>query len=256
MPKSTPKTLIAGNWKMNGRRENLSEIKSVSEGVQATKQGPEVLVCPPAHLLGLAIDAEKDSQLHFGAQDCHAEEDGAYTGDISAEMLADLGAKYVILGHSERRQGHNETDSQVRAKVKAAVRAGLIPIICVGETAGEQTRGRTVARISRQLNGSLPEVLGEARFVIAYEPIWAIGTGLVPTPKQIADVHAMIRGRLSDRFGTNGETTQILYGGSVKPGNAAELLAIENVNGALVGGASLKATDFLGIIQSQVSEVA
>jgi triosephosphate isomerase len=189
----------------------------------------------------------RGSKIDIGGQDCHAEPSGAFTGDISAEMLADLGAKAVIVGHSERRTAHNETDTQVRAKAQAAWRAGLIAIVCIGETRAEREAGRTLDILGRQLEGSLPDSATAGNLVIAYEPVWAIGTGLTPTAADVAQAHKFVRDRLTARYGDVGEGVRVLYGGSVKPSNAAELMAVANVDGALVGGASLKAEDFLGI---------
>lgn len=242
----TIRPLVAGNWKMNGLRASLAVIGEVAKGYDpALRAKADLLVCPPATLLFTAAALCLGSRIRVGAQDCHANESGAHTGDISAEMIADCGADYVIVGHSERRADHGETDAVVRAKAGAASRAGLTPIICVGETEAQRKAGEALAVVGAQLAGSIPD---EARdFVVAYEPVWAIGTGLTPTVADVAEVHAGIREKLAARFGTAGQGTRILYGGSVKPGNAAELMAVPNVNGALVGGASLKAADFLGI---------
>jgi triosephosphate isomerase len=206
-----------------------------------------MMICPPATLLEGFAAAAQGSPVAIGAQDCHAEPSGAFTGDISAEMLRDAGATAVIVGHSERRTLHKESDADVKAKAEAAARAGLVAILCIGETREEREAGATLARIERQLDGSLPPGLDAARLVIAYEPVWAIGTGLTPTPKDVAEVHGVIRRRLVKADATAGAAIRILYGGSVKPSNAAELMAVADVNGALVGGASLKAEDFLGI---------
>jgi triosephosphate isomerase len=206
------------------------------------------MICPPATLLAQMAWALRGSPVLLGAQDCHAQAAGAFTGDVSAEMLADAGARAVIVGHSERRALHGELDREVRAKAQAAHRAGLTAIVCVGETAGERAAGLTEEVVRRQLAGSLPDAATAANTVIAYEPVWAIGTGLTPTAADVARVHAAIRAALTQRFGGEGSGMRILYGGSVKPANAKELLGIKDVNGALVGGASLKATDFLGIV--------
>jgi triosephosphate isomerase len=203
------------------------------------------MICPPATLIAGFAKAAAGSTIAIGAQDCHAEASGAFTGDLSAEMLKDAGATAVIVGHSERRALHDETDGMVRAKAIAANRVGLTAILCVGETRDEREAGATIARIGRQLDGSLPNRFD--RLVIAYEPVWAIGTGLTPTPGDVAEVHKMIRNYLISKDKTEGPQVRILYGGSVKPQNAKELMAVANVNGALVGGASLKAADFLGI---------
>jgi triosephosphate isomerase len=205
------------------------------------------MVCPPATLIRDFAGAARGSGVTIGGQDCHADPSGAHTGDISAEMLADAGAGAVIVGHSERRTDHHETDAMVRAKAQAAFRAGLTAIVCVGEQRGQREARKTLEVVGAQLQGSLPDGATAAQLVIAYEPVWAIGSGLTPTPADIAEVHAFIRKRLSDRFSAAGGRIRILYGGSVKPANAGELLTISDVNGALVGGASLKATDFLGI---------
>jgi triosephosphate isomerase len=205
------------------------------------------MICPPATLAMTFAAAALGSKIDIGGQDCHAEPSGAFTGDISAEMLSDLGAKAVIVGHSERRTYHKETDVEVRAKAQAAWRAGLTAIVCIGETHSEREAGRTLDVLGHQLDGSLPDGATAANLVVAYEPVWAIGTGLTPTPADVAEVHAFIRGRLAARYGDTAESIRILYGGSVKPSNAAELMAVANVDGALVGGASLKAEDFLGI---------
>jgi triosephosphate isomerase len=205
------------------------------------------MICPPATLAMTFAAAALGSKIDIGGQDCHAEPSGAFTGDISAEMLSDLGAKAVIVGHSERRTYHKETDVEVRAKAQAAWRAGLTAIVCIGETRSEREAGRTLDVLGHQLDGSLPDGATAANLVVAYEPVWAIGTGLTPTPADVAEVHAFIRGRLAARYGDTAESIRILYGGSVKPSNVAELMAVANVDGALVGGASLKAEDFLGI---------
>lgn len=241
-----PRPLIAGNWKMFGRRADLAELKAALP--TAAKAGPriEVLFCPPATLIAAAADAAGGA-VAIGGQDCHQANEGAHTGDVSAPMLADLGASYVIVGHSERRRDHRETDTAVAAKARAALAAGLTPIICVGETLAEREAGRASAVVAAQLAGSVPAEAG-VEIVIAYEPVWAIGTGLTPTSAEIADVHAEIRKRLVARLGEAAEGVRILYGGSVKPQNAAEIFAIANVDGALVGGASLKAADFSAII--------
>ena len=243
------RALVAGNWKMNGLRESLRELDALIEGLAGG--GPvraDVMICPPATLLaGFAVRAQ-DGPVAIGAQDCHTAPSGAHTGDISAEMLADSGAAAVIVGHSERRADHGETDALVRDKAKAAHRAGLTAIVCVGETEAERRAGDTLKVVAGQLSGSLPEGAAARNTVIAYEPVWAIGTGLTPTADDVAEVHAMIRRELKRLAGAEGGAMRILYGGSVKPGNAGELMSVADVNGALVGGASLKASDFLGII--------
>jgi len=238
--------LAAGNWKMNGTEATLSEIRALL-GVHPSPDC-DMLICPPATLLARAADAATGSALSIGAQDCHASDSGAHTGDISAAMLVDAGASHVILGHSERRADHGESDAIVAAKVTAAQGAGLTTIVCVGETEADRDGGRTLDIIATQIDGSLPEGTVAAKLVIAYEPVWAIGTGRTPTLEEIAAVHAALRDQLSTRFGT--DQIPLLYGGSVKPSNAEEIFALPNVNGALVGGASLKAADFAGIVSA------
>jgi triosephosphate isomerase (TIM) len=240
--------LVAGNWKMNGLAAQLAEAQAVRDALLRSDMAADVMICPPATLLAQTAWAVKGSKVLLGGQDCHVAASGAYTGDIAAEMLADAGAGAVIVGHSERRAAHGELDRIVRAKATAAHRAGLIAIVCVGETAGERSAGLTEDVVRRQLDKSLPDAATAANTVIAYEPVWAIGTGLTPTNEDVARVHAVIRQALMERFAAEGAGMRILYGGSVKPSNARELLAIKDVNGALVGGASLKASDFLGII--------
>lgn len=240
--------LVAGNWKMNGTRSSLDQIKAISEGVKGELSGKvEALLCPPATLLYVATAVCTDSPLAIGAQDCHQNKSGAHTGNVSAEMIADCFGTYVIVGHSERRSEHAETDALVRAKAEAAYAAELVSIICIGETEGERQRGETLEVLKRQLDGSVPDAATAARTVVAYEPVWAIGTGLTPTIADIAEAHAFMRRELVARFGKEGQGMRILYGGSVKPSNAADLMAIEHVDGALIGGASLKAEDFLAI---------
>lgn len=242
--------LVAGNWKMNGLRTSAAELGKLVGGVGALTDKVDLLVCPPTTLVMMFAAAAHGTRIAIGAQDCHAEPAGAFTGDISAEMLADAGASAVIVGHSERRTYHAETDSMVRAKALAAGRAGLMAIVCVGETKDQRASGRTLDVVGGQLAGSLPSAVVPEGVVVAYEPIWAIGSGLTPTPVDVARVHGFIRERLSKRYGETGDEIRILYGGSVKPQNAAELLHIANVDGALVGGASLKAEDFLGIARA------
>src|SRR5262245_16921193 len=246
---SAPRPLIAGNWKMNGLQRSAAELTRIIEGARDLPT-VDLLVCPPATLVAGFAALARGSTVAIGGQDCRAEPAGAYTGDISAEMLKDAGATAVIVGHSERRTYHCETDADVRAKVLAVWRAGLTAIACVGETQDERAAGRTIAVVGNQLAGSLPDGAGAANLVVAYEPVWAIGTGLTPTPADVAEVHAFIREQLMTRYGSVGEGLRILYGGSVKPSNAGELLHVANVNGALVGGASLKAEDFLGIARA------
>jgi triosephosphate isomerase len=240
-----PTPLVAGNWKMNGRRAQLAEFEAIREGAGAVGKA-EIVVCPPATLIGEAVKLARGA-VGIGGQDCHAGAEGAHTGDIAAEMLADLGASYVIVGHSERRADHGETSETVRAKAEAAWRGAITPIVCVGETREERDAGRTLDVIENQLGGSLPDGATGKNLVVAYEPVWAIGTGLTPTVADVAEVHGFIREALLSRFGAEGEAIRVLYGGSVKPANAAQLLKVPNVDGALVGGASLKASDFLGI---------
>lgn len=240
--------LVAGNWKMNGTRASLDQIKAMAEGVKGPlAEKVESLICPPSTLLYVATALCDDSPLMIGAQDCHQNASGAHTGDISAEMIADCFGTHVIVGHSERRTDHAETDHLVRAKANAAYAADLIAIICIGETAEQRKSGQTLDVLKRQLDGSLPDEAIAANTVIAYEPVWAIGTGLTPTVEDVREAHAFMREELVKRFGGEGRGMRILYGGSVKPSNASELMAIENVDGALIGGASLKASDFLSI---------
>jgi triosephosphate isomerase len=242
-----PRPLVAGNWKMNGLTASVAELGKILTGAAGLAGKAELMVCPPATLVARFAEAARGSPVLIGGQDCHAAASGAHTGDIAAEMLADAGARAVIVGHSERRTDHHETDAEVRAKALAAWRAGLTAIVCVGEQRAEREGGKTLAAVGRQLDGSLPDGASAASLVVAYEPVWAIGTGLTPTPADVAEVHGFIRKRLEARFGGEGGGMRILYGGSVKPSNAKELLGVEQVNGALVGGASLKAEDFLGI---------
>jgi triosephosphate isomerase len=246
----TIRPLVAGNWKMNGLTSSLAEARAVAERFADPAFAPAVdaMICPPATLVAaLALDAA-GSRLQVGAQDCHWEARGAHTGDIAAEMLKDAGASAVILGHSERRADHGERSSEVRLKVAAAHRAGLAAIVCIGETAGERRAGLTLPVVARQLRDSLPDTVSAADTVIAYEPVWAIGTGLTPTAADVAEVHGFLRETLAARLGAQGTGMRLLYGGSVKPENASELMAVPDVNGALVGGASLKAGDFLAIV--------
>jgi triosephosphate isomerase len=240
--------LVAGNWKMNGGRKSLADAASICEAVAAGGAGKaEIVVCPPATLLMAVARISEGSSVALGGQDCHAQASGAFTGDISAEMLKDAGASYVILGHSERRAGHHETDKIVCAKAKSALRAGLAAIICVGETRAAREAGDALPVVGVQLAGSIPENSPPGQIIIAYEPVWAIGTGLTPTPQDIAGMHGFIRGRLSQHLPGQGASMRILYGGSVRPANAAELLSIEDVDGALVGGASLNSAEFMAI---------
>jgi triosephosphate isomerase len=236
--------LVAGNWKMNGLRASAGELETIIAGARSLPN-VDLVICPPATLVARFAALAQGSRVEIGGQDCHAEPAGAYTGDIAAEMLRDAGASAVIVGHSERRQHHGETDAMVRAKALAARRAGLLAIICVGETRAERDASKTHAVVREQLDGSLPD--GLADFVIAYEPVWAIGTGVTPTKDDVLDMHRFIRERLCARYGDAGQGVRMLYGGSVKPVNAKELLGIDNVDGALIGGASLKANEFLAI---------
>lgn len=236
--------LVVANWKMNGLQASLAQLQKIMAGAR-TLTMVDIVVCPPATLIAGFAVAARGTPVSIGGQDCHAESAGAHTGDISAEMLRDAGAVAVIVGHSERRRDHCETDATVRAKALAARRAGLLAIVCVGETRAERDAGLTRDVLRAQLNGSLPD-RGEG-VVVAYEPVWAIGTGLTPTPQDVREMHAFIRTQLASRFAEAGRNMRILYGGSVKAGNAKELLRIENVDGALVGGASLDAGEFLAI---------
>jgi triosephosphate isomerase len=244
-----PKPLVAGNWKMNGSVAGADEARRMADGLAAL---PGVrcnaMICPPFPLVGLFARVLAGTALAVGAQDCHPKASGAHTGDVSAELLAEVGATAVIVGHSERRHDHAETDALVAAKAEAAWRAGLVAIICVGETEAEREAGRTLDVIGGQIAGSVPVSARAETTVVAYEPVWAIGTGRTPTPADVAEVHVFIRETLAGRLGEEGRGIRLLYGGSVKPSNAAELMAVANVDGALVGGASLKADDFLGIM--------
>jgi triosephosphate isomerase (TIM) len=243
----TRRKLAAGNWKMNGLAGAGAELDALIAATAGTKA--EVLICPPATLIAGFAARVRGSAVAIGGQDCHAAASGAHTGDLSAEMLADAGASYVIVGHSERRADHGERDADIRAKAEAAWRAGLTAILCVGETEAERDAGRALAVVGGQLDGSIPDAAIPTNLVIAYEPVWAIGTGRTPSPGDIAEMHDFMRARLVERFGAAaGNAIRLLYGGSVKPGNAGELFAISNVDGGLVGGASLKATDFSAIV--------
>jgi triosephosphate isomerase len=239
--------LIAGNWKMNGLKASLAEFEAMLAGAGPLAGKADLLVCPPATLITAFADKARGSKLAVGAQDCHPKASGAHTGDLSAEMLADAGAGAIIVGHSERRADHGESDTLVRQKAEAAWRAGLTAIVCIGETREQRDAGQTLDICGSQLKGSLPDAATAANLVVAYEPVWAIGTGLTPTAKDVEQVHRLIRDVLVGRFNGEGARVRILYGGSVKPSNAAELMGVANVNGALVGGASLKAADFLAI---------
>ncbi len=242
--------MIVGNWKMFGLGPSLEEACKTAEALATTPSRARVGLCPPATLIERMAGVLAGSAVSVGGQDCRAEAEGAFTGDVSAQMLADAGAELVILGHSERRSGYGESDALVAAKTEAALRAGLEPIICVGETQAERQAGRTLDVIRGQVMGSLPDVLKGLRFALAYEPVWAIGTGLTPTLQQIEEAHLALRQAMAARLGASGEVAPILYGGSVKPGNARDILHAREVGGALVGGASLKADDFLAIVRA------
>lgn len=246
-----PRALIVGNWKMNGLWSALGEVDALIAAL-ADSEPPEahIVVCPPTTLLTEVCTRIAGSPIAGGAQDCHAEPAGAHTGDVSAEMIADCGARFVIVGHSERRTAHAETDEMVRNKAVAAMRADLIPIVCVGETEAERDRGEAKTRVDAQLRASLPAISDPMALVVAYEPVWAIGTGRAASPADIDGMHWVVRDVLKDRFGAAGDALRILYGGSVKPDNAGEIFEVFNVNGALVGGASLKAAEFLEIIRA------
>jgi triosephosphate isomerase len=241
-----PTPLIAGNWKMNGLRASLAQARAIADGCADTPA--RVAICPPSLLIHQMCEMLAGTKVLVGGQDAHWEASGAFTGDISAQMLADAGAKLVILGHSERRTGYGETDDLVARKVTAALAAGLEPIVCVGETLAERKAGKALAVVTGQVRGSLPAELAGKAFSVAYEPVWAIGTGLTPTTAEIEEMHRAIRATLTELFGAASAPVPILYGGSVKPSNAVEILHAAEVGGALVGGASLKAEDFLGII--------
>ncbi len=244
---AAPRALIAGNWKMNaGGADGVALAKAVLAAATKAKPACELLLCPPAVVLAAVSHVVDGSEIATGGQDCHARNSGAHTGDISAPMLAGAGASYVIVGHSERRTDHGEDDALVRAKAAAAHKVGLTAVICIGETEAERDAGETLAVLARQIAGSLPDGAGAANTVIAYEPVWAIGTGRTPSVNEVAGAHAHIRKELAGKA-ADADMVRILYGGSVKPDNAAELLAVANVDGALVGGASLDAASFLAI---------
>jgi triosephosphate isomerase len=247
---ATIRPMVAGNWKMNGTTAALREPRLLAGMLRGVKLKCDVVICPPATLIRRAKSVMKGSKIKLAGQDCHAAVSGAHTGDISADMLKDAGATAVIVGHSERRTNHKETDAMVSAKAQAAHKAGLVAIICIGETLDERKGGKTLGVLTEQIKGSVPAGSTTANTVIAYEPVWAIGTGLTPTTKEVEEAHAHIRAELAKVMAEAGAATRILYGGSVKPSNAAELLNVPNVNGALVGGASLKAVDFIGIIKA------
>mgnify|MGYP000005833641 FL=1 len=241
--------LAAGNWKMNGTLAGLDMLADVAAAMDST--AAEAVICPPAPYLLPAVTKAQGTPVGIGAQDCHAEPKGAFTGDISASMIKEVGATYVILGHSERRDAYGETDADVSAKAQAAWGAGLTAIICIGESEADRSSGTTLDVIAEQLAGSLPDVCTGENTVVAYEPIWAIGTGKIPTLDQIVEVHDFIRATLAERFGTDvSDALRLLYGGSVKPDNAAEIFKVDNVDGALIGGASLTPADFVPILQA------
>jgi triosephosphate isomerase len=242
--------LIAGNWKMNGLGRSLAEALELSAALRASPSTARVVLCPPATLIARLAAAIAGGPIEVGGQDCRAERDGAFTGDISPEMLVDCGASLVILGHSERRAGHGETDGVVASKVEGALRAGLEPIVCVGESLAQRAGGAALQVVTAQVDASLPDALHARPFALAYEPVWAIGSGLTPTSAEIEAMHAAIREVLERRFGAAGAAVPILYGGSVKPSNAGEILRLRQVGGALVGGASLRASEFGAIIRA------
>ena len=239
------KPLIAGNWKMNGTSEQLPEIEAIAAGVKGSSY--DALICTPFTLIDRAARLCANTALNIGAEDCHANDSGAHTGDVAAPMIKDAGAQHIIVGHSERRTDHGETDEVVHEKALAVQKANMTAIICIGETRQEREEGSANSVATAQIKGSVPTQSKAANTVIAYEPVWAIGTGLVPSNKDIEDIHGHIRSELASLLGEEGATMRILYGGSLKPGNAEEILAIENVDGGLIGGASLKSADFLAI---------
>ena len=246
------RTLIAGNWKMNGLKSSLMEVDKVVSELSGFADAADCLICPPSTLIAPMTERAGD-RLHVGAQSCHPEKMGAFTGDLAAEQLKDVGASFVIVGHSERRSEHGERSAYVQEQAHAALRAGLTPIVCVGESYAQRERGETKDTVVRILRKSVPTLGANDSLVVAYEPLWAIGTGLVPSAEEIADVHGVIRSLLVELYQDRGAEIRILYGGSMKPGNAAEILAIENVNGGLIGGASLKAEDFMAIYAAAVA---
>jgi triosephosphate isomerase len=244
MPGAVRRPLVAGNWKMNAAAPaEFARITAAAPSLPAV----DILICPPATLISHYAAVARGQPVGIAGQDCHAEPAGAFTGDLSAEMLKDAGASAVIVGHSERRSGHGETDADVRAKASAARRAGLLAIVCVGETRAQREGGQALSVVGGQLGGSLPDGAAAEDLVVAYEPVWAIGSGLTPTPTDVAEMHGLIRAHLGARFGAAGQGMRILYGGSVKPSNAKELMGVSDVDGALIGGASLKADEFLTI---------
>jgi len=246
--------LVAGNWKMNGTSASLGQLRAIGHGfMHGLDADTEALICVPATLIARAAEILASTPVRVGGQDCHAKECGAHTGDISAEMIRDAGGTHVIVGHSERRTDHGEDDTDVHAKAQAAWRAGLTAIVCIGETSAQREAGATLDILTQQIAGSVPPSAEAANTIIAYEPVWAIGTGLTPTARDVEKAHTHIRARMAQKLGAGAERMRILYGGSVKPSNAAELLAVANVDGALVGGASLDAADFLGIAEAYQS---
>lgn len=248
--RGNPRVLVAGNWKMNGTTASLGELRLLTSMLEGVKLSCDVMIFPPAALIMAASKLTRSGLIRLGGQDCHSEPHGAHTGDIAAEMLKDAGASAVIVGHSERRIAHQESNSLVKAKAQAAHRAGLLAIICIGETLAERRGGETMRVTREQLRGSLPERMNSENTIIAYEPVWAIGTGLTPSSDEIGAVHSHIRAELKETIGEQARAVTILYGGSVKPANAGEIVTIDDVNGALVGGASLRAADFIGIIKA------
>lgn len=250
-PPKAPKALVAGNWKMNGLKASAKEVRALGKLVAKAAPKADVMICPPATLIGTLAEAAKGTKVAIGGQDCHMNVSGAHTGDISAEMIKNMGGKAAIVGHSERRADHGETNDIVRAKAEAAIAGGLTAIVCVGETEGERDKGQTLRVVGAQVKGSVPADITPKNLVVAYEPVWAIGTGRTPTADDVAKVHAHIRKKLVERFGEEvGAKIRLLYGGSVKGSNAVELMGVPNVNGALVGGASLKAKDFNEILDA------
>jgi triosephosphate isomerase len=245
---TVPRPLVAGNWKMHGLKSALVEISAICATINAgAASASDLVICPPATLIAAAAECCAGTRLAIGGQSCHERSFGAHTGDISAEMLKDAGASFVIVGHSERRAEHGETDATTRAKTAAAISAGLIAIVCIGETRTERDDGRALPILGVQIERSIPPQADSAEIVIAYEPIWAIGAGITPTLRDVAEAHAFIRANLNKLLPRRGSMVRILYGGSVTPSNAAELMAVENVNGVFVGGASLTCSDFMAI---------
>jgi triosephosphate isomerase (TIM) len=247
MANNERRRFIAGNWKMNGLKKSNAELFKILEDSIHLPRDVDLVICPPATLITTFAGLLRGSRIKLGAQDCHAEPHGAFTGEIAAEMLADAGASHVIVGHSERRTIFGETDNDVRAKTLGAWRAGLIAIVCIGESRAQRDERETLQVVGNQLNESIPNGARAENLIIAYEPVWSIGTGLTPSSEDIAEVHTFLRRRLGERYGTAGQGIRLIYGGSVRPANAKELLSAENVDGALVGGASLRAEEFLAI---------